>query len=618
MSEDINFKSIQYSQLSVSEPKILSQDTDSPHQEYKHSASEGSDSISSEMNQIMEDAENKCNSRGNDSEEAHYSDKLTCEIEDVSPHSLFLSHNQPKELITPENLLSNDLKNNAHLHFPQSTSNLEIDMSSVEKDLSFTPKQNNIANNDQAVDSQKIMKQEEDKLISNLPEDRSPNVQTKPVYGTTTWPTAKDGGYSWVIVGAVFIINVIAAGYIKAFGVLLLAVHDYFPDASNFSLGLVMSLLHGCRGLTAPLMGAISVMIGARNCVTLGVLLMCTGLLLAVLCTNVYQLAFTIGAMAGAGICMSETPGVIVVNQYFESLRSTANGLRTAGNPLGGMLFPLFYVPFLQNFGLKGTYIMLSGVALQMCVMGFLLRSFHVHKKCILKQHLKQLKGDYTINYLEDNMVTENSVRKKNKKKPLDFTLLKNPVFLFYIAMNLGLTFVLPNSIYYSALYAKEIGLGPWEISILLSYYSGLDCVCRLLCGYLTDLKIYKKRHGFLAGLFLASIGLFLVPLTWNMWSLMAALSINALGFAYYYVLVVVLLADQFGEDLVASTWGFFRMSQGVGFFITPPLLGLLADASGSLTLPFLWMGLMMLLPMIFFALQPVVGKLSGIKVVIS
>ncbi|CAL4097809.1 unnamed protein product, partial [Meganyctiphanes norvegica] len=112
-------------------------------------------------------------------------------------------------------------------------------------------------------------------------------------------PTGKDEGYGWVVVGAVFIINVIVAGYIKSFGLLLLAIQEYFPDASNLAMGLVMSLLNGCRGLTAPMMGAITVLIGARTCVVIGAILTSSGLLLAVFSTNMIHIAFTIGAIAG-------------------------------------------------------------------------------------------------------------------------------------------------------------------------------------------------------------------------------------------------------------------------------------------------------------------------------
>ncbi|CAL4067409.1 unnamed protein product, partial [Meganyctiphanes norvegica] len=431
-------------------------------------------------------------------------------------------------------------------------------------------------------------------------------------------PTGKDQGYGWVVVAAVFVINFIVAGYIRSFGILLLAIEEYFPDSTNTSLGLIMALLNGSRGLTTPIMGAISVLIGARLCIFIGVILTCIGLLLAVFSTSILHIALAIGLMTGIGLSMAETPGVLVVNQYFEKLRSTANGLRVAGNPLGGMLFPLFYVPILQYFGLKGSYLMLSGVMLQMCVMGFLLRDFQLHRKYVQRIYIKKMKLLDSPYYLDHQCKKENVITEKTKKKPLEFNLLKNPVFLLFLAMNLGLSFVLPNNIYYIALYAKAIELGPWEISIVLSYYSGLDFVVRLACGWLTDLKIYTKRQAFLGGMVLTASGMFLVPLTWNMWTLMGALSLSAAGIAYHNVLEVVIMADQFGEDSVASTWGFFRMSQGIGFFATPPILGLLADVSGGLTLPFLCMGSMMILPMVFFSLQPVVGRLMGIDVVMT
>ncbi|CAL4088401.1 unnamed protein product, partial [Meganyctiphanes norvegica] len=319
----------------------------------------------------------------------------------------------------------------------------------------------------------------------------------------------------------------------------------------------------------------------------------------------------------GIGVCMSETPGVLIVNQYFRRLRSTANGLRTAGNPLGGMVFPLLYVHLLENFGLKGTYIMITGIMLQICVMGCMLRPFEIHKVHIQKIYFKEMLNTQEEESYEQ-LLSQNSskIQTINEKPPIEFRFLKNPLFLFYIAMNIGLMFVIPNNLVYSTLYAQAIGLGPWEISFILSYYSGLDFICRLACGWLTDRNIYKKRHAFAAGLFISAIGLLLVPMCWDKWSLMGAIGLTALGLAYYYVLIVVLLAEQFGEDSIASTYGFFQMSQGIGCFMSPPLLGLLADSSGGLCQPFICMGSMMLVSMVLFILQSLIAKIVGQNIV--
>lgn len=69
-------------------------------------------------------------------------------------------------------------------------------------------------------------------------------------------------------------------------------------------------------------------------------------------------------------------------------------------------------------------------------------------------------------------------------------------------------------------------------------------------------------------------VGCFLVPLCSAMWQIILAITLTSFGIAAFWALINTLLANDFGAEMTASTWGFFRMVQGVCGFIYPSLLG--------------------------------------------
>lgn len=186
---------------------------------------------------------------------------------------------------------------------------------------------------------------------------------------------------------------------------------------------------------------------------------------------------------------MSETPGYLLVNDYFLERRLTANGFRAAGNPMGGVLFPPMLVFFNEQFGLQGTFIMLAGIMLHLAVLGTLMRPFEQHQRMIHHQHARATQprsGTTTTTY---GSVAAHTHKEKHpsKKKALDFTLFKDPQYLIFLAVALSVNLALPNFTVYLPAYANFVGLTEYQVSSITSYFSGIDFVFRMLCGYITD-----------------------------------------------------------------------------------------------------------------------------------
>nr|XP_027213328.1 monocarboxylate transporter 13-like [Penaeus vannamei] len=425
-------------------------------------------------------------------------------------------------------------------------------------------------------------------------------------------PSGKDKGYAWVVVSAVFLVNLLVAGYVKSFGILYILILESFPGASGAAAGWILGLLVGCR---AAVMGAFTVMVGPRACVIIGSLTVTAGLLAAVPAVSIVHIAFTLGALVGVGLCMSETPGFLAVTDYFQDKRALANGFRAAGNPLGGVLFSPLVVALHQYFGLQGALILMAGIMLHMAILGALMRPFQIHQNLVQAEFWKDQARQNTPGLrVSSSQQIKPSDQKRKKKKPLNFRMLKNPSYLIYLLMVMCVNIAMPNALLYTPTYGKSIGLSAYENSVIASYTSACDFVMRLLCGWTSSLKLYEAHHGLIAGLLVGGIGCLLTPLCNNMWQLLGAATSLSFCMAFFWTLINTLLADEFGGDAMASTWGFFRMTQGICSFLYPSLIGLVLDATGGLTIPYLMMGSALVLGAGVFSLRPLIARISGPK----
>ena len=74
--------------------------------------------------------------------------------------------------------------------------------------------------------------------------------------------------------------------------------------------------------------------------------------------------------------------------------------------------------------------------------------------------------------------------------------------------------------------------------------------------------------------LLVGGVACLVVPLCSSMWQLMLTSTLYSFGPATIWGLLAALLANRFGIESMASSFGFFRMGQGITNFIYPSFLG--------------------------------------------
>ena len=79
--------------------------------------------------------------------------------------------------------------------------------------------------------------------------------------------------------------------------------------------------------------------------------------------------------VVGIGKSLAYQPGLVVVGQYFKKRRGAAVGLATAGGGIGTLVLPPLFETMLNYYGFSGGLMIISAVALHMCISGMLYKS---------------------------------------------------------------------------------------------------------------------------------------------------------------------------------------------------------------------------------------------------
>lgn len=84
--------------------------------------------------------------------------------------------------------------------------------------------------------------------------------------------------------------------------------------------------------------------------------------------SSVPYLYFTYGILVGCGAGLSFPPTVYIVTSYFVKLRGVANGICISGSAFGSILLPPLLRVVLENYGYRGSCLIMGGITLNVFV----------------------------------------------------------------------------------------------------------------------------------------------------------------------------------------------------------------------------------------------------------
>lgn len=182
-----------------------------------------------------------------------------------------------------------------------------------------------------------------------------------------------DGGWGWVVVLSSFVISMIADGISFSFGLLYIEFLDEF-QASKSTTAWIGSLFIAVPLLSGPVMSALVDRYGCRSMTILGGIISTLGFVLASISNTLEMMMITFGVIAGLGLGLVYVTAVVSIAYWFEKKRNLAVGLGACGTGVGTFVYAPMTQYFIEEFGWRGTILLLSGTLLNLCVCGCVMR----------------------------------------------------------------------------------------------------------------------------------------------------------------------------------------------------------------------------------------------------
>ncbi|XP_036403515.1 monocarboxylate transporter 13 [Megalops cyprinoides] len=389
-----------------------------------------------------------------------------------------------------------------------------------------------------------------------------------------------DGGWGWVVVGALFVASALVFGLIRSLGVFFVEFVQYFGESAQ-AVSWITSIGVAMQQLISPVGTALCNAYGARPVVMMGGFLSGLGLILASQATSLIHLYLTMGLITGSGWALVFTPTVASVMQYFTRRRSLAMALGFTGVGLSSFAFSPLFQLLVELYAWRGALLILGGLSLNMVACGALIRPLEAPK---------------TMEQVESDSGRKASCRSFLRRALvyLELSLLCKRAFLTY-----GLAITFFNSGYFVpyvhlVAHSRHAGFSEYQAAFVISATGVTDLVGRVVSGWLSDLGRLRLPHMLTVWTGLTGAFMVLLPLGSAQGSYAGLLLISLVyGFCAGAMtpLVFSVVPEIVGMPRMLGALGLLQLIESLGGLLGAPLSGWLRDQTGSYTASFLVAG---------------------------
>ncbi|XP_062567429.1 monocarboxylate transporter 14-like [Saccostrea cucullata] len=383
--------------------------------------------------------------------------------------------------------------------------------------------------------------------------------------------------YGWVVVLAAAVIRILVYGISYTSGVVYVVILENFKTGAA-ETSWISSLITAMTFLITPLAGVLVNKFGWRVVTFCGGLLTCGGLLLSTLSTNLVLLCLFYGVITGSGCGIAYMSGSLAVPKYFQhrKIQNLAVGVASAGGGVGAFIFPPVVRHLENEYGWKGMFMMMGGIALHMCVFGLLYRP------------------------LPNTDENENPTKKKGRRasshvpEPNDWTFLKSLVFHFVSTNNF--LFAFGSSIIYGhlAAYAQfHLHINDNDAAILYSIIGISITIAKISQGLIADFHkvhpIFKAINQYIFFYLIGGLStLFLLVDTGYGGLVVYCILFGASMAANGGSLIPAILMEMFGQNKLSLPYAVVLAKMSIGQILGAPVAGWMYENTKNYHYPFL------------------------------
>ncbi|XP_053704934.1 monocarboxylate transporter 1-like [Synchiropus splendidus] len=382
--------------------------------------------------------------------------------------------------------------------------------------------------------------------------------------------TPPEGGWGWAVVVGAFISIGFSYAFPKSITVFFKEIEVIF-DATPSQVSWISSIMLAVMYAGGPISSILVNKFGSRPIILVGGCLSGSGLVAASFCNSVEQLYFFIGVIGGLGLAFNLNPALTMIGKYFYKRRPIANGIAMAGSPVFlSTLAPLNSWLY-DEFGWRGSFLILGGLLLNCCVAGSLMRPIGPPPlPSNAPAEPSASEGDAIVKPQPKKTILQTII------SFIDITLFKHRGFLLYLLGNVVMFFGLFAPLVFLSNYAKSKDISKEKAAFLLSVLAFVDMFARPSMGLLANTKWIRPRvqYFFAAAVLYNGVCHVLAPLSVDYTGFVVYAIFFGFAFGWLSAVLFETLMDLVGAQRFSSAVGLVTIVECGPVLLGPPLTG--------------------------------------------
>ena len=359
-----------------------------------------------------------------------------------------------------------------------------------------------------------------------------------------------DGGYGWTVVFACSVVTFMINGWSGSWGVLQTALFQAYPNQeSTTSLSFVGTLNIALAVALGLVSVRLSLLIGARYSMLLGVLMMGFGSLFSSFtANNLSGLFVTAGVSYGLGSSLTYTLSNTLPAQWFNSKLGTANGLVKLGGGLGATIVAVVVQALIEKVGIPWTF----------RILGLFSLASGIPAALLVKERASS-----------------------NHAPFIDLSLFRSlPFCCVFLAGAVG-TFALFVPPFFLPLFAHSIGLSASTGAGIVAGFNACTAIGRLGAGFASDR--FGPTNMLLLTMALNAVSMLAIwPVSNTIGPLVVFAAFNGIANGSFFVTMPTTVGRLVGPGQAAVGMSMAITGWTGGYLLGSPIAGMLIAATGA------------------------------------
>uniref|UniRef100_A0A8D3A7C6 Monocarboxylate transporter 13 n=1 Tax=Scophthalmus maximus TaxID=52904 RepID=A0A8D3A7C6_SCOMX len=387
-----------------------------------------------------------------------------------------------------------------------------------------------------------------------------------------------DGGWSWPLVGALFVSTSLVFGLMRSLGVFFVEFVQYFEESAQ-AISWISSTGLAAQQFFSPLGAALCNAYDTRVVVMTGGFLAGLGFILASQATCLVHLYLSMGLISGLGWGLVFTPMVATVVANITRRRALALGLGFSSIGIVSFIFNPLFQFLVETYAWRGALLILGGLSLNIVPCGALIRP------------QRRPKAPEKVDS-ESRPSCAEVLRRVASYVELPL-LMERPYLTYTSAVTLlNVGYFVPY--FHLVAHSRQAGFSDYQSAFVMSAAGATDILGRVASGWFSDLGKFRLLHLLTLWTGLAGVFIMLLPVS-SMFGSYAALMVISLLYGFcsgaMTSLVFAVVPMIVGVERVMGALGLLQLIESGAGLLGTPLSGLLKDVTGNYIASFMVAG---------------------------